>query len=144
MVNTRSCHLTSWTMLLLSLKTGNKTKKDCRYSKGADDGVMNQLCQRVSISKMGSLSIIDQTERTKLCVTNLFYLRNRMFLLLNEFCDSYIVNLWNLVNKISGETIELGSWYLDCVQGVDDMINLWQILCIISWIISLFWLWHFI
>ena len=29
-----------------------------------------------------------------------------------RFFDIYIVNLWDLVNKISGKPLELGSWYL--------------------------------
>ena len=39
-----------------------------------------------------------------------------------------ILPIKDLVNKISREPFELGSWYLatDCVQGVDDLINIWQ------------------
>ena len=42
-----------------------------------------------------------------------------------------IINLQNLVNKISREPLELGSWYLayrlcHCVQGLDDLINFWH------------------
>ena len=46
------------------------------------------------------------------------------------FFDSCIVNIWNLVNKISGELFELGHgiWLTECVQGVHDLINFWQIL----------------
>ena len=44
-----------------------------------------------------------------------------------EFC---IVNLWNLVNKISGEPLELGSWIAG--HGVDDKSNFVKILYIFS------------
>ena len=32
-----------------------------------------------------------------------------------------IMNLWKLVNKIPGEPHDI--WHIDCVQGVDDLIN---------------------
>ena len=59
------------------------------------------------------------------------------FFLVNPICHcrvialfkvfDYIVSLWKLVNKISQEPLEPGSWYLDhrlCLS-VDDLINFW-------------------
>ena len=66
--------------------------------------------------------------------------RTRIFifsvgLFVSELCPFFdvflyfaIISLWKLVNKISGEPLEQGSWYLAhrLCPGVDDLINFWQ------------------
>ena len=73
-------------------------------------------CVRVSVT----LCIRSRTVRDRmygLCMKNertrIFFFSVRLvFTELCPFFDWSIVNLWNLVNKISGEPFELGSWYL--------------------------------